>query len=260
MIPQAKAYFYKHWVIYKKSLAEKSNLLVYPLVGLFSVGVLALYIRKTGAPIEIVPFVVVGIIAWTFFELCQRMITYGVMQDIWDHCLKHSLVSPATIADYVVGNALFGIFAGLVSVAFLDIFSSVFFGAGIFSAGAVLALSLAIIAIFSISVGLGIDCLIIAYDKEYMALTWSISGIVMVFSGVYYPVSALPEFIQSISYLLPTTYAIDAIRIALGLSSGDLLPALLRGFMLSAAFFALFFSAFSRLLNKARKIGRTITE
>lgn len=40
---------------------------------------------------------------------------------------------------------------------------------------------------------------------------WSLSTLL---SGVFYPVSVLPEWVQNFSALLPLTYALDAARLA----------------------------------------------
>ncbi len=260
MFSKLKGFFYKHYLMYKKSSAERSTIFIYPFVALFSVGILALYLRATGGPADAVPFVIVGTIAWTFYDLCQRIPVYGILLDIWDHCLKHSILSPATIAEYIIGNSLFGLSVGIFSTLLLAVLGFIFFGFNIFSAGIVLLPALAILFVFASSVGLGINSMIIAYDKEYMALVWSVPGLIMVFSGVYYPVSALPGIVQNIAYVLPTTYAIDAMRISLGLSEGAVLRALAIASVLCIAYYALFYRMFERALDKSRRTGRTITD
>ena len=62
-------------------------------------------------------------------------------------------------------------------------------------------------------------------------------GLMLVVSGVYYPVSVLPEWMQWIAKVSPATYALDGIRKAIlegqGLSAlwSDLWPLLLIGFV-----------------------------
>ncbi len=260
MLSQIKGFFYKHYIIYKKSNTEKATLFIYPLVSLFSIGILAMYLRAAGAPLDAVPFVIVGVMAWTFYDLCQRIPVYGLLHDIWDYCLKHSMISPATATEYTLGNSLFGLAAGTFSLVILTLLSWIFFRFNILSAGLVLVPSLAIIFIFAVAVGLGIDSMIVGYNKEYFALVWTIPGVIMVLSGVYYPINMLPGFVQAMAYLLPTTYAIEAIRISLGFSVGNLLKTLASGFVFSAIYLGVFYTAFSAALKKARRTGRTIAD
>jgi ABC-2 type transport system permease protein len=51
-------------------------------------------------------------------------------------------------------------------------------------------------------------------------------GILLVVSGVYYPVSILPEWMQWISVISPATYALDGIRDAIinGAGVGSMWP------------------------------------
>ena len=259
MFQYAKGFFYKHYIIYKKSQAEKATLFIYPLVSLFSIGILALYLEASGAPSNAIPFVIVGTMAWTFYELCQRAMVYGMTLDIWDYCTKHMILSPAGLADYIIGNSLFGLSSGTFALAILSALSAAFFGFSIFSTGLVFVMSLFVAFIFAVSMGLGILSMMVAYDKEYLAFTWSMPGVIMVFSGVYYPVSMLPGFVRDIAYILPTTYAIDAMRISIGLASGSVGQEILRGLIISVAYLALFFWTFSTSLNRARNTGRTIS-
>lgn len=258
MISTAKAYFYRHYIMHKKNKAEISWIFIYPLIGLFSIGILALYLQNIGASLDIVPFVIVGVVVWAFYDLCQKSIVYGTLFDIWEHCLRHTAVSPADKKEYIIGNALFGVASGALSLIMLNTISMLFFEFNFFAAHAVLVAALAIVFVFAISVGLAITSMMIGYNKEYMALMWSMPGIIMILSGVYYPVAMLPEIVRSVAYLLPTTHAIDAIRIALGLSEGVVSQTLFTGFLLSLAYFVLFYMIYTAAFKRARRVGGAI--
>ncbi|MBU4245616.1 ABC transporter permease [archaeon] len=244
--------------MYKKSTVEKATLFIYPFVSLFSIGLLALYLRAMGSPLDVVPFVMIGVIAWTFYDLCQRVVVYGILLDIWDYCLKHSMISTATLVDYLIGNSLFGLLISSISLLILNILSSVFFGFSIFSAGVASVISFIIIFIFAVATGLAINSIILLGNKENAVLVWSVPGIVMVFSGVYYPLNMLPGIIQAIAYILPTTYAIEAIRIDMGFSEGILWRTLLYGLVTSLIYLVFFYHVFERAIFQERKKGKTI--
>jgi len=48
-----------------------------------------------------------------------------------------------------------------------------------------------------------------------MQLGFIAQGMLLVVSGVYYPVSVLPEWMQALSKISPATYALDGIRDAI---------------------------------------------
>ena len=93
-------------------------------------------------------------------------------------------------------------------------------------ASAVVVLILSIIS-FS---GLGIIAAsFIIVLKRGDPVTWIISSISSLLGGVYYPINVLPEGLQWLAMLLPITYSLDAMRLALlqGDTISDLLPQIL---------------------------------
>ena len=71
--------------------------------------------------------------------------------------------------------------------------------------------------------------------EKGMQLGFVAQGILLVVSGVYYPVAVLPEWMQWLAKISPATYALDGIRDAIldgaGLSAmwGDIWPLLVIG-------------------------------
>jgi len=55
-------------------------------------------------------------------------------------------------------------------------------------------------------------------------------GLLLVVSGVYYPVSVLPGWMQALATISPATYALEGARAAIldGAGLGDLVPQLLK--------------------------------
>ncbi|QOJ79101.1 ABC transporter permease [Infirmifilum lucidum] len=53
---------------------------------------------------------------------------------------------------------------------------------------------------------------------------WVIDALVPVVSGMYYPLDVLPPYLRAVGELLPHTHTIEAIRVALGVSRGDIVP------------------------------------
>ena len=79
-------------------------------------------------------------------------------------------------------------------------------------AAATLILMLAIV-VFS---GLGIlSASFVMVFKRGSPVAWLFGGLSWLLGGVLYPVTVLPEWLQLVSWLLPTTYAIEGMRAAL---------------------------------------------
>jgi ABC-2 type transport system permease protein len=46
-------------------------------------------------------------------------------------------------------------------------------------------------------------------------ITWMFNAVSHLLGGVYYPISVLPAWLQHLALLLPVTYALEAMRLAL---------------------------------------------
>jgi ABC-2 type transport system permease protein len=93
--------------------------------------------------------------------------------------------------------------------------------------------------------------------KEANAFVFLIRGLVMIFCGITFPISLLPDWMQSIAKWLPQTYLIHGMRAAAFSNAGvadlraDLIPLLLFGtFWLIVGYFT-----FLWMERRARRTG-----
>ncbi len=219
-IAKIQGHFYKHFVRLPRSSAEWEFIIVYPLVHIFSIGLLLTFLKGLGTDSSASTYMLVGAFAWNFYVLCQRGITYGILKEIWSESAKQMMITPSTPAHFIIGNGVYGALTAFMSLILMHLVAVFFFSFNIFNAGLPLLIGLAGIVLYGIAEGLIVNSIIILKGPEYMHVTWIITGIVMVLSAVYYPLELLPPEVQVISNLLPTTHAIQAIRSGLLTNSG----------------------------------------
>ncbi len=96
--------------------------------------------------------------------------------------------------------------------------------------------------------------------KRSDPMNWFINSIAYVFSGVFFPIELLPPWLRIISYLLPFTYALRALRGALmgGATLAELAPeiAILLGF--SAVLLPLSFWALRFAIRRMKETGELV--
>jgi ABC-2 type transport system permease protein len=88
---------------------------------------------------------------------------------------------------------------------------------------AILILALTVITFGSIGI---ISASLIMVIKKGDPVGWIFTSLSWLLGGVIYPVSILPDWLQKFSYLLPITYSLEGMRLALlkGFSTTALLP------------------------------------
>jgi ABC-2 type transport system permease protein len=120
-------------------------------------------------------------------------------------------LTPTRPETTVLGRAVAGLILAVAASTVLVAVAVVFFGAAI--AGALLAAVPALMLASISMVGIGYlvaSAVLIMRDPNFMvdATNFTFASL----SGVAFPVTVLPGFLQPISYALPTTYAVDLLR------------------------------------------------
>lgn len=151
--------------------------------------------------------------------------------------------------------------AGLLT-GFVDFFAVLALGAVAFRVAPTMhGLGVALLGIALTLVALqGLGFLMAALGlvwKQPYAIAFILSPVVILLSGMMFPVAALPGWAQALSNVIPLTHGLHIVREAILLDRGvaDLAPAFLRLAASGAAFMAVGFAAFRSMETRARDLG-----
>lgn len=161
------------------------------------------------------------------------------------------LTAPIRRASIILGKTLSQTVRGLTQGCLVLLLAVLLFGVKIYGSPLLVALLL-ILGIFSF-VGLGILVSAAAAEQETaMIILMTLTFPMFFLSGAFFPIQQMPEFMQTISRVLPMTYMVEALRKVIVL--GATLPALrtdifvLLGFGLVTLIFAV--PAFNRVITR----------
>jgi ABC-2 type transport system permease protein len=145
-------------------------------------------------------------------------------------------MAPLRRSVHLFGVGIFAVLYGVLRSAILFMVVAFFFGLHLHDANFLAAIIVLAVASFSfIGVGTMTSVLPLISPEKGAQLGFVAQGMLLVISGVYYPVSVLPQWMQWLSTISPATYALRGIRAALldgaGLSQvwGDIWPLLIIG-------------------------------
>jgi ABC-2 type transport system permease protein len=164
-----------------------------------------------GANAQFIDFFAPGIICIAVWQLTTLLTLISFVGERTSGTLFRLLASPLKESELVVGYAVaFGII-GIAQSAVLLSAAVILFHVTI--VGDVL-LAFGVIALLAIvSEGLGIMLSSFA-RREAQAIQFLPIVVLPAFllSGVFWPIQAIPEWLRPVSYVLPTTYAVEAVR------------------------------------------------
>ncbi len=203
----------------------------------------------------------VGGVIWAFLGIIFEIVTETVAWERWEGTIEYTFMAPVSRPVHLIGMGVYAVLYGLVRAAAVFIAVVLFIGLHLPHAnyGAAVAL-LAIASISFIGVGMMTAVLPLISPEKGTQLGFVAQGLMLVVSGVYYPVSVLPSWMQWIAKISPATYALrgnrDQILHGAGLRFGDVWPLLVIG-VLSIPIGLVVFRAGERYAKQHGKLKRS---
>lgn len=201
-------------------------------------------------------FLIVGTTFNIFVGLALRSFSGSIQSEQMLGILEHWYLSRTPLLALVAYSTIWEFLWPLVTTLFA--FAVLALGLGVafdINAGAtVVAFALSMLAL----AGLGLVSaafVVVAKRGDPMAFIWtSISGLL---SGVFYPVEILPDWLQTIAYVLPTTHGLAVLREATinGASIGEVTDGLLLLAVFAAITVPIGVVSFGWAFEKARHDG-----
>jgi ABC-2 type transport system permease protein len=199
--------------LYKRSLPRLMDIFFWPVMDLLLWGFLTMYLNKLelGTP-NLVAFLLGGIVFWGFLHASQESVSVAFLEEVWEKNFLNIFVTPLRLSEFlastmlvgVVRLALVGTVMGAVALSLYQ-FNILQFGVHF------IPFTLSIL-LFGWIVGIFITAVIFRFGTAAQVLAFGVLFLVQPFCAVFYPVSALPEAIQWISWLLPPTYVFEGMR------------------------------------------------
>jgi ABC-2 type transport system permease protein len=230
----------------------------WPTVQLLTWGFLQSYFASAGVaqsgPARIAGTLIGAVLLWDILLRTQQGFTFSFLEEIWSRNLANLMMSPLRMSEFIVAlmaMSLIRLAVGVVPVIFLAI---ALFGFNLWSLGAAVAAFFITLAFFAWSIGIIVSGMLLRYGLGAESLAWSLMFAVQPLGCVYFPVSALPAWLQPIALALPPTYVFEGLR-------GLLIDHTFRSHLMITAlaldvfYFALALITFSHLLAKAREVG-----
>jgi ABC-2 type transport system permease protein len=165
---------------------------------------------------EVTTTLLIGAVVWAYLGIIFEILTETVAWERWEGTIEYTFMAPLSRPIHLFGMGLFAIVYGVVRAVLLFGVVALFFSLQLSNANFVAALLVLVVASISfIGIGMMTAVLPLISPEKGTQLGFVAQGILLVVSGVYYPVSVLPDWMQWLSVISPATYALDGIRDAI---------------------------------------------
>jgi ABC-2 type transport system permease protein len=165
---------------------------------------------------HLMTFLMVGALIWSYLSVLFDVLSETVSWERWEGTIEYTFMSPSSRVTHLLGMGIYAVVYGIAQIAIMFGVVILFFELDLSEANYVGALL--VLAICSVSlVGFGIVAAVLPLlsPEKGQQVSYIVSSLLLLVSGVYYPVDVLPGWMQAIATVSPVTYALDGSRAAL---------------------------------------------
>ena len=217
----------RHMYLLRSSWPRLLELAYWPMVQLLTWGFLQNFISQSiagpgaaavppGRGLMIAGGTLIGsMLLWDTMFRAQIGFSASFLEEMWSRNMANLFMSPLRSMEFAGALMLVSLVrlgAGLIPVT---ICAFAFFSFNIWGLGFALVAFFVNLVMTSWAIGLVVSGLILRYGMGAEGLAWSILFLLMPFACVYYPVSVMPPWLQTVAWTLPPTYVFEGMRAAL---------------------------------------------
>ena len=140
-------------------------------------------------------------------------VTMAFFEDVWSRNFLNIFATPLLISEYVAGLVLTSVLTSMVGLAAMLLIAMAIFKLSFLVYGLMAVPFLLVLFLFGIAFGVIGSALVLRFGPASEWFIWPLPALVSPFVGVLYPVSMLPQWMQSISRALPPTYVFEQLRV-----------------------------------------------
>jgi ABC-2 type transport system permease protein len=204
-------------------------------------------------------YLLVGALIWSYLSMLFDVLSETVSWERWEGTIEYTFMSPTSRVTHLLGMGIYAVLYGIARTAIVLGVAALFFNLDLGQANYLGAL--VVLAVCSVSlVGFGTVAAVMPLlsPEKGQQVTYIVSAVLLLISGVYYEVSVLPPALQFLAQFSPVTYALNGIRAALleGAGVGELWGEIWPLIIMGAVFVPLGILVFQAGERYAKRTGK----
>jgi ABC-2 type transport system permease protein len=249
------AFIERNWFLVKRYWGWEVAWLIYSLASALTIA----FIGADQGDARLLLTLMIGATFWNYLSIVFGFIAETVAWERWEGTLEYTFMAPIRRYTQLLGSTLFAVVYGLVHTAVIIVVLSLYFGLDLSRADLVSAGTIMLIGSASfVGIGMMAAVLPLMYVERGAQMTFMLQSILLLFSGVYYSIEVLPDWMQVLAIFSPATYVLDGIRAALidGVPLTSLLHDVWPLLVMAVVFIPLGVWIFTRAERYAKRTGR----
>jgi ABC-2 type transport system permease protein len=215
------AFFERNWNLTKRYWGWELVWFVYNAINALSVTLISKNTQVLGhvsqAQVDsLTLYLLIGTSVWSYLSITFDGITDIVNFERWEGTIEHTFMAPISRFTHMIGSCWYAVVHGLLFTFLQIIVVAAFFHLDLSQANYPTAIFIMVLGSISfIGFGIGASVLPLLFTERGSQMSYIVKAVILLVSGVYYPISVLPVWMQPAARVSPATYVLNGLRAAL---------------------------------------------
>jgi ABC-2 type transport system permease protein len=220
---QTWAFFYRDWQLTRRYFSWVVVFTFYAIVSSATVALIGVAAKDPKLTLNLT----VGALLWSFLSVLFSEIAMSIAYERWEGTLEYTFMAPVPRLVHLMGISLYALTYSMARIVIVVLGLALFIDVRFdWSRLPELMLVLLVSSVAFVGLGLIAAILPVMSPERGAEATNIFQSVLLLISGIYYPVDVLPGWLQPFSAVSPATYALSASRKLLGIDGA---PAAMAG-------------------------------
>lgn len=235
-----------------------SDMIYWPLIDTVLWGVTSRWISEGSDNTQLASGILMGLVLWNVVWRSQSEVARNLLDEMWNNNLVNLFSTGLSLKEWISSVLVLSLLKMTITLGVLAPAVYFLYRVNVLELGWWLLVLFAGATMTGWWVGFVSASIVIRHGPKIQTVVWTLPGILLPFSAVFFPVDKLPPVLQSISYLIPTTYLFEMMRsIVYGveLTGQEVATTLAISFGLNIVYLAAAIVFFVKSFNRSRELG-----
>ena len=203
----------RHLYVLRTSWPRIVELVYWPVMQVIIWGFISVFLRTNSSWVaQAAGVLIAAALLWDMLFRAQLGISISFLEELWSRNLGQLFVSPLRPWEMVLAMMCMSLVRTLIGMVPATLVAIAFYHYSIYSMGLPLIAFFFNLMVMGWSVGIAVAGLILRYGMAAESFAWvSIFAFAPV-SGIYYPITTLPEWLRPVAWALPSAHVFEGMR------------------------------------------------
>ena len=203
----------RHIYVLRRSWPRLLELAYWPTMQMILWGFITVFFVEHSSWVARAAGVLVSaVLLWDVLFRGNLALSLSFLEEIWARNLGQIFASPLRPHAMVVSLLILSLARTLIGVSPAALLAIPLYDVSVFNLGPSLVVFFANLLVMGWCLGLIVSGLVLRFGLAAESLAWVVVFMLSPLSGVYYPITTLPDWLQPVSWALPSAYVFEGMR------------------------------------------------